>query len=65
MADTTLDPKNADKRTAERYIRRGQLDEKAWTQHLTDLPDVAEKAVPIESLLDDDADDFDDEDDAE
>ena len=62
MSASNLDPKNADKRTAERYLRSGQLDEKAWQKHLSTLPDVAEKAAPIESILDDDADDFDDED---
>jgi hypothetical protein len=63
MSASNLDPKNADKRTAERYLQRGQLDEKAWQKHLSTLPDVAEKAAPIESILDDDSDDFDDEDD--
>lgn len=63
MADPTLDPKHADKRTSERYLRNGELDEKAWKQHLETLPDVSEKAVPIESLLDDDADTLDDQDD--
>ena len=63
MTASNLDPKNADKRTAERYLRSGQLDEKAWQKHLSSLPDVAEKAAPVESILDDDSDDFDDEDD--
>jgi len=61
MADT-LDPKHLDKRTAERYLRSGQLDEKAYERHIKGLPDVAEKSVPVETAMD--GDDFDtDEDD--
>ncbi len=52
MADT-LDPKHLDKRTAERYLRTGQLDEKAFERHIKSLPDVSEKAVPVETLMDD------------
>lgn len=63
MADSA-DPKYLDKRTAERYVRSGQLDEAEYERHLQGLPDVAEKSVPVETLmLDDDADDFDDEED--
>jgi len=63
MADTT-DPKFIDKRTAERYIRGGQLDEKAWDKHLKGLPDVAEKSAIVETRMSDDIDDeeYDDED---
>jgi len=50
MADT-LDPKHLDKRTAERYLRSGQLDEKAYEGHIKSLPDVAEKAVPVETAM--------------
>ncbi|WP_224249667.1 hypothetical protein [Hyalangium gracile] len=53
MADT-LDPKHLDKRTAERYLRSGQLDEKAYERHIKGLPDVAEKAVPVETAMDGD-----------
>jgi hypothetical protein len=56
MADT-LDPKHLDKRTAERYLRSGQLDEKAYERHIKGLPDVAEKSVPVETAMD--GDDFD------
>jgi hypothetical protein len=58
MADT-LNPKHLDKRTAERYLRSGQLDEKAFERHLTELPDVADKATTVETAMD--GDDFDDE----
>ncbi|WP_141590237.1 RNA polymerase subunit sigma [Myxococcus sp. AB056] len=61
MADSA-DPKYLDKRTAERYVRSGQLDEAEYERHLQGLPDVAEKSVPVETLMLDDADDFDDED---
>ena len=62
MADT-LDPKHIDKRTYERYLRSGQLDEKAYEMHVKGLPDVAEKAAPVEtSMLDEDFDDELDED---
>ncbi|WP_338864917.1 RNA polymerase subunit sigma [Myxococcus stipitatus] len=62
MADT-VDPKYLDKRTAERYLRSGQLDEKALERHLKGLPDVADKATPVETLMVDDVEDYDDEDD--
>lgn len=58
MADT-LNPKHLDKRTAERYVRSGQLDEKALERHLTDLPDVADKATTVETAMD--GEDFDDD----
>jgi hypothetical protein len=63
MADSA-DPKYLDKRTAERYLRSGQLDEKAYDRHVKSLPDVADKAVPVEThMLDDIDDDFEDDED--
>ncbi len=47
-----IDPKRADKRTAERYIRLGLLDEKEYEKHLKSLPDLAEKAAAVEAELD-------------
>lgn len=64
MADT-LDPKHLDKRTAERYLRSGQLDEKAYERHLKGLPDVAEKSVPVETAMDGEEFDSDEDDDIE
>ncbi|MHA7629466.1 hypothetical protein [Corallococcus sp. M7] len=62
MADG-INPKHLDKRTAERYQRSGQVDEDAYKKHLEELPDVADKAVPIDTQMDGDIDDdFDDED---
>jgi len=62
MADNP-DSKYIDKRTAERYLRSGQLDEKAFERHLKTLPDVAEKSVPVETTMTDDEDFEDDEED--
>jgi hypothetical protein len=42
MADA-LDPKLVDKRTAERYLREGILDAKAYERLLKSLPDLAER----------------------
>ena len=52
MADS-MDPKNADKRTATRYIEMGLLDEKAYEKHVKSLPDAAEKSAVIETVMDD------------
>jgi hypothetical protein len=60
MADT-LDPKFLDKRTAERYLRSGQLDDKAYERHLKSLPDVADKAATVETAIDGDINDADDD----
>ena len=61
-----INPKHLDKRTAERYQRSGQVDEDAYKKHLEELPDVADKAVPIDTQMDGDIDDdFDDEDEDE
>ncbi len=53
----SLDPKLLDKRTAERYLREGLLDEKAYERHLKNLPDVAEKSAAVETSMADDEDD--------
>jgi hypothetical protein len=58
-----IERKLLDKRVAQRYVRKGLLDEKEWEKHLKSLPDVAAQAVPIESDLD--HDDFEDEDEDE
>jgi hypothetical protein len=56
-----LDPKTVDKRIADRHIRAGRLDEKAWDKYLKGLPDAGEKAAPVEATMAES--DFDDEDD--
>lgn len=47
----TVDPKLVDKRTAERYLREGQLDQRAYERHLKSLPDIAEKAQPVQTSM--------------
>jgi hypothetical protein len=63
MANPT-DPKYLDKRTVERYLRSGVLDEKTYQRHIESLPDAAEKSVPVETVMHDEIDedeDFEDE----
>ncbi len=57
----TIDPRYSDKRTAERYIKSGHLDEKAWEKHIKGLPDVAEKGEAVEANLSDLDEDFEDD----
>ena len=59
MADT-LEPKHIDKRTNARYLQSGVLDEKAFERHLKALPDLTDKALIVETVMDDE-EDFDDE----
>ena len=47
-----IDLRYSDKRTAERYIKMGVIDEKAWAQHLKSLPDVAEKGERLQAEAD-------------
>ena len=44
-------PEQVDKRTAQRYVRTGLLDEKAYERHNKALPDSAEKAAPVETVM--------------
>lgn len=62
MADT-IDPRFIDKRTAERYIRMGLLDEKVWEKHLKSLADLEDKSATVETAIDGDMNDeaFEDE----
>ena len=57
------DLKHIDKRIADRLIRSGKLDEKAWEKHNKSLADVGEKAVPVEATMAEDIDDEDDDED--
>lgn len=66
MADVDLS--KLDKRTVERYLRTGVIDEKTYEKFLKGLPDVGEKSVVVDTnMFDEDAedDDTDDEDEAE
>jgi hypothetical protein len=55
MADE-IDRKLLDRRVAQRYLRKGVLDEKEYEKYLKGLPDLAEQAVPVESDLEASAD---------
>jgi hypothetical protein len=58
---TDIDYTKMDKRTLERMVRQGLVDEKTIEKAMKALPDKAEQGAPVEaSLLDDE--DFDDED---
>jgi hypothetical protein len=50
MADP-IDPKNVDKRIYDRLANQGMVDEKAYERHLKSLPDLAEKAVSVETVM--------------
>jgi hypothetical protein len=58
---TDLDPRYLDKRTVQRYITQGLVDEKAYEKHLKSLSDVAEKATRVETVSEDDPIDDDEE----
>lgn len=53
MADP-IETKLIDKRVAHRYVRKGILDEKDWDKHVKGLPDLAERALPLEAEMDGD-----------
>lgn len=46
---TPIDPRYIDLRTASRYIERGELKQKDYERYLSELPDAAEKAAPVET----------------
>jgi hypothetical protein len=56
MADT-IENRHVDKRVAQRYVRKGVLDEKDYERHLKSLPDLTEQAMPIEALMEGEPDD--------
>jgi Sec7-like guanine-nucleotide exchange factor len=62
MADP-IDNKLVDKRVAQRYLRKNLVDEKDYEKYLKALPDLADQAAPVESIMDGDDldDDLDDE----
>ena len=47
-----IDVRYSDKRTAERYIKLGMIDEKDYEKHLKALPDVAEKGERVQAEAD-------------
>ncbi|HET7827076.1 MAG TPA: hypothetical protein VFK90_17195 [Anaeromyxobacter sp.] len=62
MADSH-DSKILDKRVVHRYVRKGIVDDKEYEKHLKNLPDLAEKAAPVEASIE--GEDLDDEGDEE
>jgi hypothetical protein len=46
-----------DKRTIERHIKLGVVEEKEHEKFLKSLPDVADKAMPVEVVMDEFFDD--------
>lgn len=60
-----LDLAKLDKRTIERLLRNGTLDEKTYEKFLKTLPDRAEDATSVETTMVDDEGDDDDLDDDE
>lgn len=47
-----------DKRVAQRYVRKGVVDEKDYEKHMKSLPDLADQAVPVEASIE--GEDFED-----
>ncbi len=47
-----IETRYSDKRTVERYLRQGLVDEKAWEKHLKSLPDLAEKGERVQAEAD-------------
>jgi hypothetical protein len=48
--------KQIDKRVVHRYLKKGIVDEKEYERHTKALPDLAEQAMPVEALIDPEAD---------
>jgi hypothetical protein len=46
-----LDDRFLDKRTRDRYLRNGELDEKTFERYVKSLPDLAEKTAAIETQM--------------
>jgi hypothetical protein len=60
MADQ-FENKTIDKRVVHRYVRKGIVDEKEYAQHIKSLPDLEAQALEIESAMDGELDDEDDD----
>jgi hypothetical protein len=60
MADQ-FENKQIDKRVVNRYVRKGIVDEKDYDKHIKSLPDLADQAIAIESAMDGELDDEDDD----
>jgi hypothetical protein len=65
MADQP-ENKVVDKRVAHRYVRKGIVDEKDYEKYVKGLPDLADRAAPVEASIEgDDLDDDEGEGDAQ
>jgi hypothetical protein len=51
---TEIEARYLDKRTIQRYITQGLVDEKTYERHLKSLGDLAEKATRIDTISEDD-----------
>jgi hypothetical protein len=51
MSDTPPDSKLIDKRTWERHLRSGRLDEKTYERYIKGLPDSADKAASVQTVV--------------
>jgi hypothetical protein len=50
MADQ-FENRQIDKRVVHRYLRKGVVDEKDYERHVKALPDLADRAMPIEASI--------------
>ena len=53
MADQP-ENKTVDKRVAHRYLRKGIVDEKDYERYVKSLPDLADRAMPVEASIEHD-----------
>jgi hypothetical protein len=53
MADP-FENKLVDKRVANRYVRKGVVDDKEYEKYVKALPDLADQAMPVEASMEDD-----------
>jgi hypothetical protein len=58
MSDS-IENRLVDKRVAQRYVRKGVVDEKDYEKHIKSLPDLAEQAMPVEASIE--GEDFEDD----
>lgn len=46
-----IENKLVDKRVAHRYLNKGQVDAKEYERYLKSLPDLADQAAPVQSVM--------------
>jgi hypothetical protein len=57
----TFETKVIDRRVVKRYVRKGIVDEKEYAAYLKALPDLADQALSVESAMEGELDDADEE----